>query len=834
MKAFAVFLSLCCAAVAQPTIQTLFGGSPDGLQALSASVNYPYAVAVDSQGIVYTALKGGHQVVKIGAGGLVSAVAGSGINGSTGDGGLAILATLSEPSGLAFDQAGNLYIADLANNVIRMVDTNGMITTFAGTGQNTFSGDGGPAAQATLNQPTALVFDANGNLMIADTGNHTIRMIAPGGTITSFAGVGTQSAGGDEGPANQAGLNFPAGIAIDSSGNVYISDSGNNKIRYVTPDGNIHLFAGRGTPGYGGDQGDPLRATFDFPTTLAIDAAGQLYITDYVNLRVRRIQSNGQIVSFAGTGSPGAEGDGGIAISANVSPIGIAIDAKNNLLIADGSNNRVRIVTAADGVINTILGNGIASYNPQYLTQSGDFLYVSDGSAQRIRSYQFSTGVISTIAGTGSTGFLGDGAAAYSALIANPRGMALDSAGNLYFADSGNHRIRKVDTSGNISTIAGTGTATSTGDGGLASAATLNEPVDVAIDSSGNIYIAERSGERVRKITKDGNINTVAGTGSGGPPGAETGVAISQRLNLPQGLFVEPGGSVLIADSNNNRVRRLTTDGNIATIAGTGVGGYEGDGAAATSARLHGPIGVTEDSDGNIYISDSTNDAIRQIGSDGIITTVAGMNTPTGSIRTGGFNGDGSPATSYMVNRPVGLATSPLSCGVVIADTNNGRVRQATASIAYSIATNPAALLVTVDGQDPIATPATVNFAPGSQHVIDVPSEQDSGTGTRYIGTGPINATAACATPRQSVTVNVQTQYSLTLTPDPGGVITQADGSAPTGWQNSGNQVTLIATPSPGFVFAGWDGDCAGWDPSGPCQLNMTQAFNAIAHFMSQ
>ena len=356
-----------------------------------------------------------------------------------------------------------------------------------------------------------------------------------------------------------------------------------------------------------------------------------------------------------------------------------------------------------------------------------------------------------------------------------------------------------------ITTVAGTGTASSTGDGGSAASATLNQPVDVTVDSQGNIYIAERSGERIREITPNGLINTVAGTGSGGSPGAETGPATSERLNLPEGVFAEPGGSILIADFNNNRVRRLTTDGNITTIAGTGVAGYNGDGGPATSALLHGPIGVAEDAEGNIYISDSTNDALRQIGTDGIITTVAGLNTPTGSVRTGGYNGDGSPATNFMLDRPGGLALSPLDCSVVIADTSNGRVRQATAAVSYAITTNPSALMVTVDGQVPIPTPAAVNFAPGSQHVIDVPSEQDSGNGTRYLSTGPITTTAACATPRQSLTVNLQTQFSLTLTPDPGGVITNADGSNPNGWQNSGAQVTLIATPATGFVFTGWD-----------------------------
>lgn len=817
---------------AQPSIVTLFGGPPDGLPGLSSTMNAPAAVLADPRGGgVIVGLKGGHLIVRIGNDGIVTSIAGTGINGNSGDGGSAKLAAIGQPSGLAFDQAGNLYFSDAGNNNIRRIGTDGIISTIAGTGKAAYSGDGGPASKASLYQPTQMVFDSKGNLLVADSANHSIRMIAPDGTITRYAGAGTQSAGGDGGPAILSGLFFPLGLAIDSSGTVYISDTGNQRIRYVTTDGVINTYAGRGQAGYFGDNGDPLKAYFYNPTTLAFDNADQLYINDQSNLRIRRIQNDGRIVSWAGTGTKGAEGDGGLAKSANISPVSIALDAKNNLLIADGDNNRVRRVTIADGIIDTLAGNGISSYDPRNLYRKGDALYFSDGNAQRIRLFNLSTGAVSVVAGSGNTGFSGDGDTAFNAFLKSPRGIAVDSAGNLFFADSGNHRIRKVDTSNNISTIAGNGTASSTGDGGAALSATLNEPVDLVFDASGNLFVAERSGQRIRKIAKDQTTSTVAGTGFGGAPDSETGTATDQTLNLPQGLFVEKDGSLLIADSGNNRVRRLTSGGKITTIAGTGNGSYDGDGGPATSASLNGPTGVTADDAGNIYISDTGSSAIRQIGSDGIITTVAGVTAPMGASRAGGFNGDGSPATSFLVNRPVGLVASAASCSVLLADTNNQRLRQVWSGVSFAITTNPPGQQITVDGQDPITTPAFVNFTPGSSHSLDAPAIQDNGSGTRYLSIGAVSAKSACGTPRQSVTINLKTQYALTLTPDPGGAITLPDASTPNAWQDATTQMILIPAPSDGFVFTGWEGDCTGTDA---CQFTIDQPRNVIAHFAAK
>lgn len=374
-------------------------------------MNSPDAVLADPNGGVIVGLRNGHQIVRIAPDGIVSSLAGTGISGNSGDGGPAKLAAVGQPAGFAFDQAGNLYFSDATNNNVRRIATDGTISTIVGTGKAAYSGNGGPAIKATLWQPAQIIFDANGNLLIADTGNHCIRMVAPDGTISNFAGVGNPGSAVDGGPANQSNLNAPYGLAVDSLGNVYIADTVNQRIRQVTTDGTINPYAGRGnsqTVGYQGDNGDPLKAYFWNPTTLAMDKADQLYINDQTNYRIRRIQNDGRIVSVAGTGTKGAEGDGGLAKSANINPFAIALDAKSNLLIADGDNNRVRIVTVADGVIDTIAGNGISSYDPRYLFRKGDSLYFSDGNAQRIRVFQLSTGAVGVAAGSGNTGFSGD------------------------------------------------------------------------------------------------------------------------------------------------------------------------------------------------------------------------------------------------------------------------------------------------------------------------------------------------------------------------------------------------------------------------------------------
>ena len=335
------------------------------------------------------------------------------------------------------------------------------ITTIAGTGEIGFSGDGGPATAARLDYPYGVALDGAGNLYIADRRwlyNNRIRKVDSTGTITTVAGTGEFGFSGDGGPATEAQLNRPSGVALDGAGNVYISDDYSQRIRRVDSTGTITTIAGTGEIGFSGDGGPATAARLDNPHDVAVDGAGNLYIADTYNYRIRKVDSTGTITTIAGTGERGFSGDGGPAVEAQLSlPYGVAVDGAGNLYIADIWNHRIRKVD--------------------------------------------STGAITTVAGTGELSFSGDGGPATEAQLYYPLGVAVDGAGNLYIADTYNERIRRVDSTGTITTIAGTGERGFSGDGGPATAARLAFPRGVALDGAGNLYIADRLNHRIRKLT---------------------------------------------------------------------------------------------------------------------------------------------------------------------------------------------------------------------------------------------------------------------------------------------------------------------------------------------
>jgi trimeric autotransporter adhesin len=801
----------------QSILSTVLGAPSDGDDALSATLNMPVSVLPGANGVVYAGLKNAHQVIAIDPDSKVRVVAGTGVPGYSGDGGQAKLATLDVPAGLAMDHAGNIYIADSGKNVVRRLTPDGVITTIAGTGRSGNSGDGGLATEATLNSPSALAFDNSGNLLIADTWNHTVRMIGPDGIISRVAGTGDDGYKGNDGPALSALLYNPSGLAVDTAGNIYIADTGNGWIRMVSPDGTISRFAGVDTYSttrmFG--QQDPtmaINATLTNPICLAFDAAGNLYFVEYGLPRVRRITPAGKISSYAGTGTAGSSGDAGLARFANLNAVGIAFDVNSNLLIADGVSNRVRIVTASDGIIETIAGNGLASYNPRGIAQKGDDVYFSDTASNRIRKVNVRTGEVAAVAGAGTASFSGDSGLAVYATFNAPRGLVFDKSGNLYVADAGNHRVRRIGTDGYIATVAGDGSAETDGTG-AATAASLHEPVGVAVDDSGNLYISERLGHVIRKVGTDGYISTVAGTGTAGAPSSASGVATSQKLNQPQGILWTSNG-LLIADSGNNLIRRLFADGNITTIAGTRTATYTGDGGPATSATLHTPTAVATDGGGNVYVTDSGNHAVRRIGTDGVIDTVAGDGTAR-------YNGDGSPATAYSLNAPAAI-TGGSACTLYIGDTSNKRIRELQSAIDYTISSSPSGLMVRFDGQA-AAAPLKVSALPGTQHTVDAPSPQAGSEGTRYVAPAAQAIAVTCGAPRIAMNLNFGTQYSLTVASSSGGSVTSADA-----WQDQGATVALKASPRAGYVFSGWEGDCTG---VGTCTLVMNGPRSVKANF---
>jgi sugar lactone lactonase YvrE len=346
------------------------------------------------------------------------------------------------------------------------------IHTFAGTGPAAYSGDGGPATAAGLSSPAGIAADTAGNIYIADTANNVVRMVDGAGAITTVAGTGAAGYTGDtktranrDGslrilkalPAASSALDSPCAVAFDPSGNMYIADTGNNRIRKVDTHGNIFTVAGAGTPGYSGDGGPASSAQLNMPQGVAVDASGILYISDTANNRVRRVDAGGKITTVAGTGASGYSGDGGSAVLAKLNnPSFISAGPYGNLFIADTFNSRIRKLTPT-GQITTVAGNGTASYS-------------------------------------------GDGGPAVSAALYFPAGVTSDASGNIYITDSYNHRVRKVSASGAITTFAGTGVAGITGDGGPASAAQLDYPSGLATDKAGNIYISDGSANRTRLV----------------------------------------------------------------------------------------------------------------------------------------------------------------------------------------------------------------------------------------------------------------------------------------------------------------------------------------------
>jgi uncharacterized protein (TIGR03437 family) len=344
----------CAPASAQRLISTVAGNgvvgfSGDGGPATAAQLWLPSSVAVDATGNLYIADYGNNRVREVSAG-VITTIAGNGTAGYSGDGGPAISASLYLPSGIAVDASGNVYIAEAAESLVRKVSAGGTITTFAGDGVTGFAGDGGTATSAQLNLDvfSGIAVDSAGNVYIADSGNNRIRRVSVGGVITTVAGNASGAYTGDNGAATSASLNGPVAVAVDASGNLYIADAGNNVVRKVSAGGIITTVAGNGTAGFSGDGGPAKSAQLWTPSGVAVDHAGNLYIADYGNYRIRLV-SAGTISTIAGNGTEAYAGDGGPATAASLAPAGIATDALGDLFIADQNNNRIREVSISAG-----------------------------------------------------------------------------------------------------------------------------------------------------------------------------------------------------------------------------------------------------------------------------------------------------------------------------------------------------------------------------------------------------------------------------------------------------------------------------------------------------
>ena len=573
------------------------GYSGDNGPAASAQLNNPEAAAVDASGNLYIADSYNNRIRKV-SGGVITTVAGDGNFGYIGDGMPATSAWLNGPNGVTVDSAGNIFIADTGNGRIRKV-SGGSIATVAGNGTFGYNGDNIAATSAELTSPSGVAVDSAGNLYVADLGNHRIRKISAG-IIRTVAGTGTSGYNGDSIPAASAQLDGPWGVAVDASGNLYIADTGNNRIRKVAG-GVISTVAGDAGFAYGGDNVPATSTSLYAPFGVALDASGNLYIADTDNYRLRKV-SGGIITTLAGGGTP--VGQNGPATSAQLQdPMGIAVDPSGNLYIADPLASRVFEVSS--GIIGVAAGNGINGFGGDngpptsaYLASpmgvavsSSGRLYIADLSNECVR--EVSDGVITTVAGNGVSHDSGDNGPAVSAGLGGPVGGAVDSSGNLYIVENFGSTIREVS-NGIVTTVAGNGTQGYGGDGGPATRAELYNPWGVAVDSSGNLYIADTYNDRIRKIS-NGVITTVAGAGVEGYNG-DGGPATSALLSQPEGVALDSYGNLYIADSGNSRVRKVS-GGVIATIAGPGTTQC----AEPTSVA---PSGIALDLHGDVYFSD--------------------------------------------------------------------------------------------------------------------------------------------------------------------------------------------------------------------------------------
>lgn len=694
----------------------IYGGGSNG-PATQVSLGGVTALALDKQGDLYLADRGNNTIrciiaVSGGCGGsqspvgfIVTIVDANGndcypTTAACGDGGPAIDAQISYVESLFVDASNNLWISDTFDYRVRCVvgTTGGCdqaifglnvpvgdIMTVAGTGNfcdgpQFECGNDGPALQAKFDLANGVVVDSSGNFYIADTRDFTVRCVVavvggcggssqPVGNITIFAGNGDYcsnplSACGDGGPAANANLWNPAGLAFDSSGNLYIADASDNRIRCVLAVeggcggstyavGDITTVAGDGNQGFSGDKGAATSAWLNLPNSVFVDSAGNILIADTGNQRIREVTS-GTINTTAGGGS---NGDGGNATSATLAnPNAVAWDSSGNYYIADAANNQVRKVTPA-GVISTVAGTGIA--------------------------------------GPPNTSPV----LAVNATLNSPSGLAIDGSNNIYIADTGNQVIREVvASSGNIVTVAGDGNSCTPnngkcGDGGPATGGELTDPTSVAVDSNGNIYIADYTDHRVRCVLAVsggcggspyavGDITTIAGTGQRGFTG-DNGPATKAKLSKAYGVAVDSFGNVYVADSENNRIRCVVevkggcggsqaAIGTIVTFAFNGKSSFHGDGGLAVNASMYNPLVVVVDPSNNVFVSGGADNLVRRI--DAVSLTIETVAGNTVHPQQPGFSGDGGPCLQATLDN-IGSAVDGKG-NLLIADTGNNRVRE--------------------------------------------------------------------------------------------------------------------------------------------------------------
>jgi uncharacterized protein (TIGR03437 family) len=653
-----VFLLSCAAFSQSGYINTIAGGYPlgDGGPAVRAALYTPSGVAVDKEGNVYIADRIDQRIRKVTPAGIITTIAGTGFPDHAVVNGPALRTGLAFPTATASDASGNVYFIEEGSNRVRQLSTDGFLRIVAGNSQPGFSGDGGPATQARLNNPSGVAVDNEGNLYIADAGNARVRKVDTGGIITTVVGNGAVGSSGDGGPALQARLSNPGQLAFDSEGNLYVLERGGNRLRKVSRSGIIStVLVGGGQPGAASSVPDSLmgvavrvpatlyvntngpvyrlsgqeppqivrgteppaipsepglRRVFGSRDQIAVDAAGNVYRMDSLS-RLWRIDAAGNAAIAAGAGC--LTGDGGpAAFSLTPHPMAAAVDLTGNVYTAScGFIRRI----GADGRINTLGGavdfcktvppdEPVPAKSACILTDrlatdpAGNILFIWDNYGFRLGP----DGMVTMLRGTENRQLGG--------ISTHQAAIAVDRSGNFYVADADRHRIHKVGADGVASVVAGDGTRGFDGDGGPATKARLSGPRGLAIDDLGNLYISDTGNYRVRKVDSAGIISTIAGNGLPGFAG-DGGPASRAQIDSPLGLAVDGAGNLFIGDSR--RIRKISPSGVITTIAGTGVYAFGGDGGPAAQALVSFAWGLAADAGGNLYIADPHSNRIRRV-----------------------------------------------------------------------------------------------------------------------------------------------------------------------------------------------------------------------------
>jgi streptogramin lyase len=575
-------------------------------------------------------------------------------------------AKLTYPSKVAFS-GGNLYVADADSHTIRRIDAAGTVTTVAGLAFSIGSTNG-QGGSARFNYPQGIAVDGSGNLYVADTNNNTVRKIDAAGNVTTVAGLAGNN-GSADGQGSNARFSCPRGIAVDGSGNLYVADTNNNTVRKIDAVGNVTTVAGlAGTNGSADGQGSNAR--FKYPWGITVDGSGNLYVADRENYTIRKIDAAGNVTTVAGLAGLSGNTDGQGSNARFFSPQDITVDGSGNVYVANTGACTIRKIDAA-GNVTTITGSAFSQgdldgqggnarfMNPNGITSDGGGnFYLTDGMAKAVRKIDSAFTVTTVARSTGSIDGQGG-----NARFNYPQGITVDGNGNLYVADTNNHTIRKIDAAGNVTTIAGVPFVFGSTNG-QGSNARFTYPGGIAVDGSGNLYVADSINHTIRKIDAAGNVTTVAGLASNG--GATDGQGSNARFYYPRGIAVDGNGNLYVADSSNHTIRKIDAAGNVTTVAGL-AGNSGSSNGQGSNARFWGPYGITVDGSGNLYVADANNNTIRKIDAVGNVTTLAGLAGNFGST-----DGQGSDA---RFGTPIDIAMDG-SGNLYVAAANNNTIRK--------------------------------------------------------------------------------------------------------------------------------------------------------------